>query len=67
MLNEKAWKLKHQLIVKSITKHGDFDLEEINREVFETLGIDSYELPEEKQSSNASDTRVVDALRKVLK
>ena len=67
MLNKKAWELKHHLIVKSITKRGDFDLEEINREVFETLGIDSYELPEENQSSNASDTRVVDALRKVLK
>lgn len=67
MLNRKAWELKHQLIVKAITNRGDFDLEEINREVFETLGIDSYELPEENQSSNASDTRVVDALRKVLK
>ena len=67
MLNKKAWELKHHLIVKSITKRGDFDLEEINREVFETLGIDSYELPEENQSSKASDTRVVDALRKVLK
>lgn len=67
MLNRKTWELKHQLIAKAITNRGDFDLEEINREVFETLGIDSYELPEEKQSSNASDTRVVDALRKVLK
>ena len=67
MLNRKAWELKHQLIVRAITNRGDFDLEEINREVFETLGIDSYELPEENQSSNASDTRVVDALRKVLK
>ena len=67
MLNRKAWELKHQLIAKAITNRGDFDLEGINREVFETLGIDSYELPEEKQSSNASDTRVVDALRKVLK
>lgn len=67
MLNRKAWELKHQLIAKAITNRGDFNLEEINREVFKTLGIDSYELPEEKQSSNASDTRVVDALRKVLK
>lgn len=67
MLNRKAWELKHQLIAKAITNHGDFDLKEINREVFETLGVDSYELPEDKQSSNASDTRVVDALRKVLK
>lgn len=67
MLNKKAWELKHHLIAKSITNHGDFNLEEINREVFETLGIDSYELPEENQSSNASDTRVVDALRKVLR
>lgn len=67
MLNRKAWELKHQLIVRAITNRGDFDLEEINREVFKTLGIDSYELPEENQSSNASDTRVVDALRKVLK
>lgn len=67
MLNKKAWELKHHLIVKSITKRGDFNLEEINREVFETLGIDSYELPEENQSSNTSDTRVVDALRKVLR
>ena len=67
MLNRKAWELKHQLIAKAITNRGDFDLEEINREVFETLGIDSYELPEENQSSNASDTRVVDALRKVLR
>ena len=67
MLNEKAWKLKHQLIVKSITKHGDFDLEEINREVFENLGIDSYELPGGNQSDNDVNSRVVDALRKVLK
>lgn len=61
-LNEKAWKLKHQLITEAIIKSGDFDLEEINRKVFETLKINSYELPGENQSNN-----VVDAVRKIIK
>jgi len=63
MLNQKAWKLKHQLITESITKSGDFDLEEIDRKVFEILKINSYELPEENQPSNA----VVDAVQKIIK
>lgn len=63
MLNQKAWKLKHQLITESITKSGDFDLEEIDRKVFEILKINSYELPEENQPSNA----VVDAGQKIIK
>lgn len=63
MLNQKAWKLKHELITEAITKSGDFDLEEIDRKVFEILKINSYELPEENQPNNA----VVDAVRKVLK
>lgn len=63
MLNQKAWKLKHQLITESITKSGDFDLDEIDRKVFEILKINSYELPEENQPSNA----VVDAVQKIIK
>lgn len=63
MLNQKAWKLKHQLITESITKSGDFDLEEIDRKVFEILKINSYELPEENQPSNA----VVDTVQKIIK
>lgn len=63
MLNQEAWKLKHQLITESITKSGDFDLEEIDRKVFEILKINSYELPEENQPSNA----VVDAGQKIIK
>lgn len=63
MLNQTAWKLKHQLITDSINRSGSFNLEEINKTVFETLKINSYELPEEKQTDN----RVVDALKKVLK
>lgn len=63
MLNQTAWKLKHQLITDSINRSGSFNLDEINRKVFETLKIDSYELPVEKQTDN----RVVDALKKVLK
>lgn len=63
MLNQKAWKLKHQLITESITKSGDFDLEEIDRKVFEILKINSYELPEENQSGN----NVADAVRKIIK
>lgn len=63
MLNQTAWKLKHQLITDSINRSGSFNLEEINKTVFETLKINSYELPEEKRTDN----RVVDALRKVLK
>lgn len=62
-LNKQAWELKHKLITDSINRSGSFNLEEINKKVFETLKIDSYELPEQKQSDN----RVVDALRKVLK
>lgn len=62
-LNKQAWELKHKLITDSISRSGSFNLEEINKKVFETLKIDSYELPEQKQSDN----RVVDALRKVLK
>lgn len=62
-LNQSAWKLKHQLIVQSIKKHGDYDIEKINLEVYDRLKIDSYEVPEENQSND----RVVDALRKVLK
>ncbi len=62
MLNQIAWKLKHQLITEAIIKSGDFDLEEINRKVFETLKINSYELPGENQSNN-----VVDAVRKIIK
>lgn len=62
-LNQAAWKLKHQLLTDSINKNGTFDLEEINRKVFDTLKINSYELPEENQSDN----RVIDALKKVLK
>ena len=61
-LNQTAWKLKHQLITASINRTGTFDLEEINRKVFDTLKINSYELPEENQSGN----RVIDALKKVL-
>ena len=60
-VNQAAWTLKHQLIIASINRTGDFDLEEINHKVFDTLKINSYEL--EKQGEN----RVVDALRKVLK
>lgn len=63
MLNQTAWKLKHQLITDSINRSGSFNLEDINKTVFETLKINSYELPEEKQTDN----RVVDALKKVLK
>ncbi len=63
MLNQAAWKFKHQLITDSIYRTGRFNLEEINRKVYETLKINSYELPEETQSDN----RVVDALKKVLK
>lgn len=62
MLNQIAWKLKHQLITEAIIKSGDFDLVEINRKVFETLKINSYELPGENQSNN-----VVDAVRKIIK
>ena len=62
-VNQAAWTLKHQLIIASINRTGDFDLEEINHKVFDTLKINSYELPEEKQGEN----RVVDALRKILK
>lgn len=62
-VNQAAWTLKHQLIIASINRTGDFDLEEINHKVFDTLKINSYELPEEEQGEN----RVVDALRKVLK
>lgn len=63
MLNQEAWKLKHQFITESITKSGDFDLEEIDRKVFEILKINSYELPEENQPNNA----VVDAAQKIIK
>ncbi len=62
-LNQKAWQLKHQLITQSINKTGNFNIEEINQKVFKSLNIDSYELPEENQP----DSRVVVALRKVLK
>lgn len=61
-LNQTAWKLKHQLLTDSINRTGTFDLEEINRKVFDTLKINSYELPEENQSGN----RVIDALKKIL-
>lgn len=61
-LNQTAWKFKHQLITEAITKSGDFDLEEINHKVFETLKINSYELPGENQSND-----VVDAVRKIIK
>lgn len=63
MLNQSAWIFKHQLITDSINRTGRFNLEEINRKVYETLKINSYELLEETQSDN----RVVDALKKVLK
>ena len=58
-----AWKLKHQLITDSINISGNFDLKEINCKVFETLKINSYELPEENLSRN----HVVNALLRVLK
>lgn len=32
-----AWKLKHELIVQSINKKGDFNLTEINKRVAEIL------------------------------
>ena len=61
-INQTAWTLKHQLITDSIKRIGDFDLEGINHKVFDSLKINSYELPEEKQGEN----RVVEALQKVL-
>lgn len=63
MLNQIAWKLKHQLITESITKSGNFNLDEINHKVFKKLKIDSYELPEENQSNN----NVVNVVKGVLK
>ena len=33
----KAWKLKHKLIAESILRKGDYDHEQINRKVRETL------------------------------
>lgn len=61
--NQKAWKLKHQLITESIIKTGDFSLEKINRKVKEALGYDE-DTPQEENKENMC---IVGALKKVLK
>lgn len=35
--NSRAWKLKHELIIKSIKERNDFDLDEINQIARETM------------------------------
>lgn len=61
-LNETAWILKHRLITESINKTGDFDIKKINKQVYETLNIQSYNLPEQTKNTN----KVVEALKKVI-
>lgn len=41
--NTPAWKLKHKLIVQSIIKNNDFDLNKINEEVQQILGREGKE------------------------
>lgn len=75
-LNLKAWKYKHQLISESITKTGDFNLENINRLVREKFGDTPYEAVENtlKKIWNDIDSdydkrhnkNVVDAVKSVL-
>ncbi len=61
-LNQTAWLLKHKLITESIEKTGDFDLEQINQQVYQTLNIQSYNLPEQTKNTN----KVVEALKRVI-
>ncbi len=71
-LNLKAWKYKHQLINESITKTGDFNLENINRLVKEKFGDNPYKAVDNTLNDVDSgyDKRrsknVIDAVKSIL-
>lgn len=70
-LNLKAWKYKHQLINESITKTGDFNLENINRLVKEKFGDNPYEAVNEwngidSNYDNRRSKNVVSAVKSIL-
>lgn len=56
---KRAWDLKHQLIVSSIDKYNDFDLDEINAKVKEMMKDEVFD---DKQ-----DNPVVSAIKGVLR
>lgn len=66
-INSKAWQLRQTLIAQEICRRGDFDNDEINRQVRSMLkNEEDFNIPERSvKPLNAKET-VADAVKRVL-